>query len=111
MDLEEAFVGRSPQPEAEGHRLAAEEIAEPAKRLELGFLDHIRRIEARPQPAVQAQLDDVQQLGPVAAEEPFKGGLITGAGLLEQNAGFFRVGCWLGHGNLLIDLPPKNATD
>jgi hypothetical protein len=45
-----------------------------------------------PQFGVEAQLNQLAQVGPVAGEELLEGPAITGPSLLEQRLGFGRIG-------------------
>ena len=56
MHLEEPVVGDLAQPEAKGHRALLQIIAQPPDCLQLRLLDHVRRINARPQLRVEAKL-------------------------------------------------------
>jgi hypothetical protein len=48
--------------QAEGHRLLFQVAREPLDRLHLGILNDVRRIEPDPQPRIQPQLDEAQQI-------------------------------------------------
>jgi hypothetical protein len=68
----------------ERHGLSAQIIVDALGRLQLGFLDDIRRIDPRPEFRVHPEFDDAPQIIPVAGQELIERTAITGANLLKQ---------------------------
>jgi hypothetical protein len=79
------------QPQPEGHRLTPQEVGQAAEDLQFGLLHHVGRVDARPEPRVEAAGDEGAQGGLVAGAEPLEGPPAAGAGLPEQLARLGRV--------------------
>ena len=77
-----------PEPEAEGQRRLLQIGVQAANRLDLGLLHDVRRVHARTQLRVEAQLDELTQVGPVLSQELLESLPVPRADLLEQALGF-----------------------
>jgi Ca2+-binding RTX toxin-like protein len=96
--VQQAIVGGLAQPQAEGHRPAGQEVVQAAGRLQLGFLDHVGRIEPGAQARVEVRLDEGAQGRAVTGEQPFEGRRVALREAFEQTARLGGVGLDVGHG-------------
>ena len=83
MHHEQPIVGELSQPQAERHRRLAQIALKPANRFNLGLLNHVRRIDTRPELRIEPELNELTQIRAVHGQEPVKRVPIPVAHLLE----------------------------
>ena len=81
---EQPLVGRLAQPDVKRHRLARQEVGQPAERLQLSLLHDVRWIDPAAHLRVHAELDELAQFRPVPRQEPVERPAIARPGLAEQ---------------------------
>ena len=81
---EKSIEGDLPQPQAKGKRRPLQIGVHAPHCLQVRFLNHVRRIDARAHLRIETQLDERPQVGAMQAEERVEGLTIAVAHLTEQ---------------------------
>ncbi len=103
------LTGCLSQPQAKWHRPALQVVGQPPIGLELRLLDHIRGIDARPEPGVHPQPDDPTQIRQMAGEELLERLPVAGLNTLQELIGFRRIRGYVVHGPSLAACLPRSA--
>ena len=85
MLLLHPLADQEAQPDVERHRRIPDELLEPPHRVEVALLDHVRGVDAPPEPWVQPQRHHPAQPGAIALEQLDDRGPVARGGSCDKS--------------------------